>query len=320
MSEYLNVNEAAAELGIASTSIYKIVNHEDTSKRLNPVNRSTYKGDGGYRFHKEDVERIKPTYVKNDLTTSEAAARIGRSKTFIQKLIKDGVLPYYEYELRGKKTYFIKEENLKDYVRENPDSGKYDTIYDKKSGVFLFQPFINDGRIARVFEMKRVSRYKMEITLLTGTETRFTYEDALKDGWMPALNITPKKPNTAYGYARFEFPSPTTLDSMIYTIIEEIFKQVGAANIRITTGEKLILEVKKSVLQNILPTTHPDMIDKLKLFITIGEIIPKYDGTLIDTGLSPITFYLPEGKKAELLEKAVREGISLQEWLESQFK
>ncbi|MFC3345813.1 hypothetical protein ACFOHW_26125 [Paenibacillus abyssi] len=85
---------------------------------------------------------------------------------------------------------------------------------------------------------------------------------------------------------------------------------------KISAGEQLVVEVKKSVLVGILPTTHPDMIDKLKLFLLKGEIIPKYDGTLIDTGLSPITFYLPEEKKAELVRLAAADGISLQEWIE----
>jgi hypothetical protein len=106
---------------------------------------------------------------------------------------------------------------------------------------------------------------------------------------------------------------------MIFTIIEELFKQVGAANIRITKSEKLIVEVKKSVLYGIMPTTHPDMIDKLKLFIISGEIIHKYDGTLIDTGLSPITFYLSESKKKQLNDISKKEGKSLQEWLETHF-
>jgi hypothetical protein len=192
MTTYLNVNEAAAELEISTPTIYKIVNLSDMSKRLNPVNRTTYKGDGGYRFLREELDRIKPAYVKSDLTITQAAQKIGRSKTFIQKLLKEGIIPYYEDELRGKKTFFIKENDLIEYKNDNPDSGKYDTIYDKKTGVFLFQSFIKDGLIARVVEMKRVNRYSLEIILQTGTESRFTYEKAKKDGWVPSITLTPR--------------------------------------------------------------------------------------------------------------------------------
>lgn len=318
MNDYLNINEVAEKLNITPTSVYKIVNHENPNKRLEPVNRTTYRGDGGYRFRREDVERMKSMYLKKDLTTSQAAIRIGRSKSFMQKLLHDEVIPYYEEVYRGKKTFFIKEEHLEEYLRENPDHGKH-TIFDKKTGVFLYQPFKKDGHLARVIDMKRAGRNKLEILLQTGSETRFTYEKAIIEGWKPSSIIIPQKTNSTYGYARFEFPIPTTIDSMTYTVIEVLFKHVGPANIRITKNEKLIVEVKKSVLRGIMPITHPDIVDKLKMFLVSGEIIPKYDGILIDTGLSPITFYLPETKKTNLIETARKEGKSLQDWLGEKF-
>jgi hypothetical protein len=254
--------------------------------------------------------------VKEDLTSAEAAERIGRSPTFIHKQIRDGLLPYYEGVHRGKKTYFIKPADLEQFAASNPDTGKYDMIFDQKSGTFLYQPFQKDGKLARVVRMKRVNRRKKEITLQMGTDELITYEEAIEAGWTPALLITERKPITSYGYARFDFPLPTASDSMIYGIIEELFKQVGPANIRITAGERLVVEVKKSVLVGILPTSHPDVIDKMKLFLVQGNIVPKYDGTLIDTGLSPITFYLPEEKKAEMIRRATAEHMTLQDWIE----
>jgi hypothetical protein len=125
---YLNVAQAAAALGITSTSLYKIINHPDDSKRLEPVNRATHRGDGGYRFRADEVERLKVHYTKPDLTSAEAARKIGRSTTFIHKLLHDGSLNYYEGEYRGKRTYFIEETELERYVQENPDAGKYETL------------------------------------------------------------------------------------------------------------------------------------------------------------------------------------------------
>lgn len=319
MSEYLNATQAAAELHITVPSVYKIVNHVDPEKRLEPVNRYTHKGDGGYRFTREEVERIKPAYVKEDLTSAQAAKRIGRSTTYIHQLITRGLLPFYEAELRGKKTYFIKESDLEKFAANNPDSGKYDTIYDRKSGIYLFQPYRRGNRLARVVSMKRVNRNRLEIVLQVGPNEQIPLEIALKDEWKPAAVITDRKAITSYGYALFDFPIPSTMDSMIYAIIEEFFKQVGPANLRINIGETIKVEVKKSVLLGVLPTTHPDMIDKLKLFIRSGEVTPKYDGTLIDTGLAPITFYLPEERKAALICKAEEENKSIQEWLEEHF-
>ncbi|MGU3473171.1 helix-turn-helix domain-containing protein [Paenibacillus sp. D51F] len=316
MSDYIKASEAAAELGITVTTLYKIRKLEDPAKKLEPINSSTYKGDGGFVYRREDIERIKPAYVKKDLTSSEAAESLGRSTTYIHKLLRDGLLPYYEGVLRGKKTYFIKPTDLEHFEVSNPDTGKYDMIFDRNSGVFLFQPFQKDGRIARIVQMKRVNRRKKEITLQVGQDEFLTYEQAIEAGWTPLLSISNRKPITSYGYASFNFPLPSTLDSMIYSIIEELFKQVGPANIRISAGDRVVVEVKKSVLVGILPTTHPDMIDKMKLFLEQGEIVPKYDGTLIDTGLSPITVYLPEEKKAELIRRATAENMTLQKWIE----
>ncbi|MFX3638013.1 MAG: helix-turn-helix domain-containing protein [Candidatus Pristimantibacillus sp.] len=312
MSKYLNVNNTAAELGVTVTSIYKLIK----DKQLEPVNQSTFKGDGGYMFRVEDIERIKPLYIRTDLTSSEAAERIGRSTTFIHKLIRDQDIPFYEGVLRGKKTYFIKEADLERYTTDNPNSGKYDTLYDKAKGVFLFQPFRKEGRLARVVQMKRVNRRKLEIELQVGATESMSYEQAIRDGWTPAITISNKKNITSYGYAVFEFPIPSTLDSMIYSIIEELFRQVGPSNMKIKRNDKLIVEVKKSELLNILPTTHPDMIDKLKLFIKSGEIITKYNGTLIDTGLSPVTVYLPEAYKQKMQSLSELENKSVQEWIQ----
>ncbi len=316
MNEYLDTTQAANELKVTVGSIYKIVNLEDAEKRLNPVNRLTHKGDGGYRFTREEIERIKPAYVKEDLTSAQAAKRIGRSTTYIHQLFKKG-LPHYEMEFRGKRTYFVKEADLERFVTNNPDSGKYDTIYDRKSKVFLFQPYRLGNRLARVCSMKRVNRNRIEIMLQVSMNEQIPLERAIDEGWRPVTTITDRKAITTYGYALFEFPLPITLDSMIYTIIEEFFKLIGPANLRIQIGETIQVEVKKSVLTGVMPSTHPDMIDKLKTFIRSGEITPKYDGTLIDTGLSPVTFYLSEQEKDKLITKASSANKSLQEWLES---
>ncbi|CAG7651650.1 helix-turn-helix domain-containing protein [Paenibacillus allorhizosphaerae] len=317
MSTYINISEAAKEIGITPTSLYKIVNHENPTKRLEPVNRSTHRGDGGYRFRLSDVQAFKTSYVKKDLTSMEAAQRIGRSTTYIHKLIRDGLIEYYEEEYRGKKTYFIKEEDLEHYINENPDAGKVETIYDKRNGLFLFQPFVKNGSLARIVELKRVNNRKIDARLKTSDDQLLTYEEALEHGWLPLLTITERKPITGYGYARFEFPTQQAPNSVIYMVIEELFKQAGPANMKITREGRIItVEVRKTVLLGVMPTTHPDLIDKLKLFLKSGEIIPKYDGTLIDTGLFPVTIFLSKSQKEALNRKAEEENMSLQEWIE----
>ncbi|MFC5402413.1 helix-turn-helix domain-containing protein [Cohnella soli] len=314
MTAYIKASEAAAELGITTTSLYRIRNHADPSKKLEPVNKKTYKVDGGFVYRREDIDHIKPVYVKRDLTVSEAAKKIGRSPTHIHKLLREAKLPFYEGELRGKRTFFIEEEDLRSFISSNPDSGKHETIFDRKTGAYLYQAYRFGKDNARIVSMNRVNYRKTEIVLQTGNG-EISYEQAALDGWVPLNDLQHKKAITSQGYARFEFPRPASIESIIYSIIEELFLQVGPANIRIRQADKIVVEVKKSVLVGVMPTTHPDMIDKLQLFITQGEIVPKYDGTLIDTCLSPITIYVPDSKKLEISRRAAEANMTLQEWI-----
>ncbi len=267
------------------------------------------------------MERIKPYYISKDLTTTQAAARIGRSKTFLQNLMKNGELQYYEAYFRGKNTFFIKEEDLIKYKQNKPSSVKSNIIYDKKTGTFLFQPYINkvNGRIARIMEMERISPTKITTVFIDEGGKEFSYEEAMTT-WEPLIQLERKEKNSAYGYACFEFPKPTFLDSMIYSIIEQFYQHAGPANIRITKeAATLMVEVKKCVLKSISPLTHPDFIDKLKLFITSGEIVFEGDDTVINTCYSPITFYLRESQKSLIIQQAAEKGMTIQEWLEDHF-
>ncbi|MEK4297366.1 helix-turn-helix domain-containing protein [Paenibacillus sp. FSL R5-0914] len=321
MGEYLNINQVAEELKVTLSTVYKLIDHPDPLKKLEPVNPESYRGEGGYRFRKEDVERIKPLYISKDLTTTQAAARIGRSKTFLQNLMRNGELSYYEAYFRGKNTFFIKEEDLLEYEQSKPSNVKSNTLYDKKTGAFLFQPYLNkeNGRIARIMEMERISPMKIKAKMIDEGGKGISYEEAIAT-WKPLIQLERKESNSAYGYACFNFPIPTFLDSMIYTIIEQFYQHVGPANMRISKEEaSLVVKVKKCVLKGISPLTYPDFIDKLKLYIRSGEIISEGEDTVINTCFSPITFYLQESRKSLILKQASEKGMTIQEWLEDHF-
>ncbi|MFB5269336.1 helix-turn-helix domain-containing protein [Paenibacillus enshidis] len=317
MKEYINLVDTAKLIGVTPASLYKIVNHDDLEKRLEPINRTTHRGDGGFRFRLSDVQRYIEKYVKKDLTSAETAQRIGRSVTFVHKLIRDGRLPSYEDEYRGKRTYFIKPKDLEQYIDDNPDTGKVPTIYDKRLRLFLFQPFINDDKLARVFELKRVNNRKVEAVIITEDGEQLSYEAAIEQGWKPQKTIAEKKPINGYGYALFEFPPTKRIDSIVYSVIETLFEHAGPSNMRIVRSEeKIIVEVRKCVLKGIMPATHPDLIKELGVFMQSGKVIPKYDGTVIDTGLLPIQAFLTEEEKQDLIAQANVHNMSLQEWVE----
>ncbi|GKS12925.1 hypothetical protein YDYSY3_39250 [Paenibacillus chitinolyticus] len=312
MSDYLNVSQVAKLLGVTPSTIYKLVDQKDPSRRLEPVNRTTYKGDGGYRFKIDEVDKLKHLYLKTDLTTSQAAKRLGKSKSFLQKLMRIGVIPYYEDTFHGQRTFFIREEDLIQYENSMQAEEKWNIIYDKTRNIYLFQSFKREGEIARVIEMVQNGR-KIEVYLQTASRNRLLYEETVLLGWAPVVQLQKIKPISSYGFAIFEFPIPLTFESLIYSLIEEIINQIGPSNIRILrTSEKIVVKVKKSKMLNV----HPDLIDKMKLHITEGKVVVSSKEVLIDTGLSPVLFYLPEQKKAALLAAAEQEGLTLQDWME----
>ena len=99
--------------------------------------------------------------------------------------------------------------------------------------------------------MKRVNNRKIEALLKINDDQTMTYEDAIKQGWVPLLTLAERKPINGYGYARFELPFPKSHDSVIYPIIEELFKHVGPANMKIVREDgRIHVEVRKCILLN----------------------------------------------------------------------
>lgn len=315
MDKYLSVADVAEILNLKTSTVYKLINHDDPDKKLIPLNPVSYRGEGGYRFSEAEIERIKPYYVKDKLSPSQAARKIGRSTTFIYQLIKKG-LPYERAVYRGKETFLISPSDLEPYTHPaNQHYSKFDLIYDKRTGVYLFQPYVLNGQIGRITHIKRLSRSKIEAQLCVGQE-HILLSEALAEGWKPMTIAGGQRIISSYGYATFVFPHPAELDSIIYEVINLLFVLLGPLNLRIrSTQQSIYIEAKKSFL----PITQTEIIKVLSRYVEKGEIIKKKDGVLIDTELSPVTFYLKGGKKAALQELARKDGLSLQVWLTDHF-
>ncbi|MDP5273566.1 helix-turn-helix domain-containing protein [Chengkuizengella axinellae] len=314
MKKYMSITEVANEFNISKTSVYKLMEHSNTEKRLEPINKETHRGDGGYRFKAQDVERIKAFYEKKDLTSSDAAKILNVSTTYIHKLIKNKEIKYYEDEYKGKRTYFIKKEEVEQYKLDHPELEKNETIYHKKEGLFLFQPFKKGDQLARIHKINSRGKKKVAAFLITENGEEIPYEKADEEGWKRGVVLEHKKNITTYGTAKFEFPKPAAINSLIYDMIVEMLKHIGANNMKIDVGDKIVVEVKKSELKGIQSQTHFDYIDAMKKFIVEGKIVEKYDGVLIDTGLTPMTFYVDEQSKEKIMNEISEAGVSMHEW------
>ncbi|QQZ64471.1 helix-turn-helix domain-containing protein (plasmid) [Paenibacillus sonchi] len=253
MDKYLTVVEVAEILKLTVSTVYKLIDHDNldqtnSAKKLKPINPTTYRGEGGYRFSPEEIERIKPYYVKEKLTPAEASKKIGRSTTYIYKLLKKG-LPYERAVYRGKETYLISPGDLEPYVNEKTNFGKYDTIFDKKTGVYLFQLYTLNNQIGRIISIKRVNHKRIE-SVLQVEGKQIPLEEALSKGWVPVTTIGERKIVTSYGYASFVFPIPMDMSSMIYETINILFELAGPLNLRVSVrGSSIYVDVKKCIYQ-----------------------------------------------------------------------
>lgn len=314
MDNYLNVTQVAAMLKLQASTVYKLINHADPEVKLTPINPTSYRGDGGYRFLQSDIEKLQPMYVKEKLTPTEAAKKIGRSITYIYQLIKKG-LPHERAMYRGKETYLISPEDLEPYTTGNYGMAKYDMIHDKRSGTYLFQPYKLEDRVGRIIGIKRISHNQVSTTLQVGSE-QISLEEALTKGAAPLSTLENKKIISSHGYATFVFPFSKDMNSLQFDAIHFLFIEAGPLNIRVRiSGENIYIEVKKIALQ--IP--QPEIVALLRRYLVKGEINTRDSRVLIDTGLSPITFYLKESKKNSLQELAQQSGLPLQAWLEEHF-
>lgn len=314
MEKYLSVSEVAKALHVQPATVYKLINHSDPNRKLNPINTSSYREEGGYNFLESEVERLKPLYVKENLTPTEAAKKINRSTTYIYQLIQKG-LPHERAMYRGKETYLINPEDLKPYETGRYGTDKHDLIYDKHSKAYLFQPYELNNQVYRITELKRISQNHIKAILQHGSD-HLTLEDALAKGAVPLSTASNRKIITSYGYASFVFPYVTDLSSLQYEAINMLFTEAGPLNLRVkVSGSNIFVDVKKIAVQD----ARPEITALLSHYVAKGSVDTQNDKLLIDTGLSPITIYLKEDKKNALQELAQNSGLSLQVWLESQF-
>ncbi|WP_137842724.1 helix-turn-helix domain-containing protein [Bacillus sp. 2SH] len=88
---YLSFEEVCDRVGLTKNQLSYLIKY----KQIEPINSTSWKADGGYRFKEEDVQKLVEIY-KGALTLKEAAEFLGKSKTYVHNAAKDGLLPFKE--------------------------------------------------------------------------------------------------------------------------------------------------------------------------------------------------------------------------------
>ncbi|WP_338022316.1 helix-turn-helix domain-containing protein [Bacillus manliponensis] len=231
--------------------------------RINPANPNTWRGDGGYRFEKKEIndylEEVK-SKEKPLLTLSEAAKYLGRSKSFIQQAVNKGILPFEE--IRNKKR------NTKLYNRKELDKIKQNLSDNVRKSTGI--PVCLNNLV--LFDLQEIENQQFRII---DVEKRIGITDSGDYIEIPmhiqSKDISNKSYSTVPGSVIFIFPYHESYRSNILDTIFYLIKYVGSSNIKLWHLEE---ELKIQVRLVSIPYDY-NIFRILMTFITEGEVLHK---------------------------------------------
>jgi DNA-binding transcriptional MerR regulator len=104
--------EVSETLGVTEQTVYNYVKEG----KITPWNKETWKMDGTYLFHAEEVERVEKELIKPGLTTKEIFTylegfNIKVSPSTVVSKMKSGELPAVMKPYRNIDTFFVNKED-----------------------------------------------------------------------------------------------------------------------------------------------------------------------------------------------------------------
>ncbi|KGX84640.1 helix-turn-helix domain-containing protein [Pontibacillus litoralis] len=221
---YYSIEQVAAQLHKTKRQIQYLIQQG----LANPMNKDTYRRDGGYRFTEEEVERIIDHFSMEGLTVKEAARYLGITPQYIMHFVKKGELSsLVTYKGKQKRRYFTKEEidrfkNILNDTREVNQEG----IYGRKVQLI--------SREAHIFEETSVNGSMARVISISPLQVLTEEGEFIAVEHIPSL-IKPydKKVIRKRGFVEFQFPIPRHYKHPVYQVLFQIIQQLGERNIQI---------------------------------------------------------------------------------------
>jgi excisionase family DNA binding protein len=310
----LTTKEVADTLGVTEQTIYNYVKEG----RITPWNKETWKMDGTYLFHAEEVERVEKEQKKPGLTTKEIVAYLERfnikvsPSTVISKM-KSGELPAVMKPYRNIDTFFVKKENLDANLHLfNRVKGR-EKFFDKKTGYFLFQPFENKetGEFARIMEWDGAGNGKA----LTNREREFSIEELQQQGFEPVMELDEVIINNKKGSVLLKFNKPKQVKSLTFDLIDQFYRIAGPNNMKLEVLDDEIRVEMKPILLPFNKTEHRDELDLLKNSLVEGKMISRPNGVFLDSDLVSFVAYGSTQLKDQVKEYSGIEGVTQEEFI-----
>ncbi|MED4728363.1 helix-turn-helix domain-containing protein [Aneurinibacillus migulanus] len=313
--ELVSTKKVAQILGVTEQTIYNYVNNKD----IVPVNPD-WVIDGTYYFQAKDVEQLRIRFEKPGLSTKEVSERIDVTINTVAKYIKQGKLKAIKQEYRGKERYFVTEEDLSAFVNNYfTQRSTRQIIFMPDTKYHLYQLFTHhETKIAgRLLEIES----RQEGWLVTENGERIAVGRLKDEGFIPVQTIDKVTPSTKKGYAVFHIPKPHHVKSHLYKILDMLFWEAGAQNLKIAeSNDNIKVEVKPLLLNKETTVRYEEEIDQLTRYIVSGKIQKRPGGLLINSNVKSVQAYVDESLKKELHEIAEKENMTLEELVEKMLR
>lgn len=299
--ELLSTKEVAEYLGVSVTTIYQYVKN----KKIKPVYED-WTIDETMLFYLSDVDELK-NERPSGYTTAQVADELGVHQTTIAKQIKDGKIKASKVKYRGRMTYFVSEDVLKELKQSYGNNHwNRDSFYQKSWGYYLFQSFQNDTtkEFARVMSVTKDSGY-----IVTDNGKQIEFEQLREQGFYPNEEFPIQKRLNKPGYVSFLFEQPSSFHSPIYEVIESFYRTVGYKNMYVYLEKDVIhLHIKPFLWKG-----KDEYFSLLEDHVIEGSVKKRHNGILLDSGQDRLTIYLPREQKKALQKEARGNKITIDE-------
>lgn len=298
----LSTKEVAERLDVTLTTIYQYVKNG----KISPVYED-WSVDQTMLFYETDVEKIENERPAG-YTTAEVAERLGVHQTTISKQIKEGKISADKVRYRGRMTYFIQEDVLKELQQTYASLQKYDNFYHPQWQYYLFQSFLNE----QTKEKGRIIEFNKESGLvLTDSGEKISLDHLKQKGFVPLEHFQDRKTINKPGYVHFQFEQPTSLHSFIYEVIESFYRFVGHKNIKLHVENGYIdIYIKPFLLKQ-----HDDYFNLIANHVKSGKVTRRHNGILLDSGVERLTIYPTIEQKKAIKKLADEQGKTMSEYI-----
>lgn len=300
---YLTLSQTSKELDRTERQVrYLVKTHV-----LLPANQDTYRRDGGYRFLKEEVIRVKGVLEVEGLTLRVAAHLVGKTPQYLNSLALNGKINSELVLIGHKKERRFKEKDCL-ALKCQLDTGTHKSVakYGEKLHLFsnhvrLFELVSYKEELVRVVKTQPLTLLKNDGSMIQPNANEITTH---LETW-PDLPYKTKK-----GFISFNIPIPRFPEHATYNTLYELIEGIGPKNVQVfekTEGDYMV-----RCRQGKLPLKR-ESYDLLQRYIIEGKLHYSNNEALLKSEIISQTIHLPRELYEKIEKIAIERSVSTQE-------